>query len=97
MLLFIEQVSGSSPKDVAKQLRDQEMVIKGERLLFACALISLTGIVCFSPGFRDKSVITVLNRYIPIAAAFGGMCIGALTVLADFMGELLALQPCFCS
>jgi len=61
------EVSGSSPKDVAKQLRDQEMIIK---------------------GFRDKSVITVLNRYIPIAAAFGGMCIGALTVMADFMGAI---------
>jgi protein transport protein SEC61 subunit alpha len=61
------EVSGSSPKDVAKQLRDQDMVIK---------------------GFRDKSVLTVLNRYIPIAAAFGGMCIGALTVAADFMGAI---------
>jgi len=61
------EVSGSSPKDVAKTLRDQEMIIK---------------------GFREKSIITVLNRYIPTAAAFGGMCIGALTVLADFMGAI---------
>jgi protein transport protein SEC61 subunit alpha len=61
------EVSGSSPKDVAKQLREQDMVIK---------------------GYRDKSVITVLNRYIPIAAAFGGMCIGGLTVVADFMGAI---------
>jgi len=61
------EVSGSSPRDVAKQLRDQDMVIR---------------------GFRDKSVLSVLNRYIPTAAAFGGMCIGALTVLADFMGAI---------
>lgn len=61
------EVSGSSPTDVAKQLKDQDMVIR---------------------GFRNKSVITVLNRYIPIAAAFGGMCIGALTVVADFMGAI---------
>jgi len=61
------EVSGSSPKDVAKQLRDQEMIIG---------------------GFRPKSMITVLNRYIPIAAAFGGMCIGALTIVADFMGAI---------
>jgi len=60
-------VSGSSPRDVAKQLRDQDMIIK---------------------GFRDKSVINVLNRYIPTAAAFGGMCIGGLTVFADFMGAI---------
>jgi len=61
------EVSGSSPKDVAKQLRDQDM---------------------FITGFRNRSVILVLNRYIPIAAAFGGMCIGALTVVADFMGAI---------
>jgi preprotein translocase subunit SecY len=27
-------------------------------------------------------------RYIPTAAAFGGMCIGALTVVADFLGAI---------
>merc|ERR1711868_292217 len=53
------EVSGSSPKDVAKQLRDQQMVMKGH---------------------RDSSLAKELNRYIPTAAAFGGMCIGALTV-----------------
>jgi protein transport protein SEC61 subunit alpha len=61
------EVSGSSPRDVAKQFKDQDMVIK---------------------GFREKSVVRVLERYIPIAAAFGGMCIGALTVAADFMGAI---------
>jgi len=61
------EVSGSSPKDVAKQLRDQQMIIRGH---------------------RNSSVIYVLKRYIPIAAAFGGMCIGALTVVADFMGAI---------
>lgn len=30
----------------------------------------------------------VLERYIPTAAAFGGMCIGALTVAADFLGAI---------
>lgn len=29
-----------------------------------------------------------LNRYIPTAAAFGGMCIGALTIVADFLGAI---------
>jgi len=61
------EVSGSSARDVAKQLRDQQMVMKGH---------------------RESSLVTVLNRYIPTAAAFGGMCIGALTVLADFMGAV---------
>lgn len=27
-------------------------------------------------------------RYIPTAAAFGGLCIGALSVLADFLGAI---------
>lgn len=61
------EVSGSSARDVAKQLRDQQMVMKGH---------------------RDTSIVNVLNRYIPTAAAFGGMCIGALTMLADFMGAI---------
>eukprot|EP00922_Rhytidocystis_sp_ex-Travisia-forbesii_P038432 GHVS01057254.1.p1 GENE.GHVS01057254.1~~GHVS01057254.1.p1 ORF type:complete len:474 (+),score=65.87 GHVS01057254.1:222-1643(+) len=61
------EVSGSSARDVAKQLRDQQMVMK---------------------GYRDSSLVQVLNRYIPTAAAFGGMCIGALTILADFLGAI---------
>ena len=39
-------------------------------------------------GHRDSALVHVLNRYIPTAAAFGGMCIGALTVCADFMGAI---------
>lgn len=60
-------VSGSAPKDVAKQLRDQQMVMRGH---------------------RDSSMMKQLNRYIPTAAAFGGLCIGALSVMADFMGAI---------
>jgi len=37
-------------------------------------------------GHREKSMIHELNRYIPTAAAFGGLCIGALSVVADFLG-----------
>mmetsp|Transcript_26955 Transcript_26955/g.92020 ORF Transcript_26955/g.92020 Transcript_26955/m.92020 type:complete len:479 (+) Transcript_26955:80-1516(+) len=61
------EVSGSSARDVAKQLRDQQM---------------------FMTGFRDSQLKKELNRYIPTAAAFGGMCIGALSVVADFMGAI---------
>ena len=38
-------------------------------------------------GHRESSMVHELNRYIPTAAAFGGLCIGALSVLADFLGE----------
>jgi len=61
------EVSGASARDVAKQLRDNQMIMKGH---------------------RDSALIHVLNRYIPTAAAFGGMCIGALSVVADFMGAI---------
>jgi len=61
------EVSGSSAKDVAKQLKDQQM---------------------FMQGHRECNLEKELNRYIPTAAAFGGMCIGALTVIADFMGAI---------
>lgn len=40
------------------------------------------------PGFRDSGLKNELRRYIPIAASFGGMCIGALTIIADFMGAI---------
>ncbi|CAN0853584.1 Protein transport protein Sec61 subunit alpha [Linum grandiflorum] len=40
------------------------------------------------PGHRDSNMENELNRYIPTAAAFGGICIGALTVLADFTGAI---------
>ena len=39
-------------------------------------------------GHRETSMIHELNRYIPTAAAFGGLCIGALSVSADFMGAI---------
>jgi len=60
-------VSGSSAKDVAKQISDQGMMI---------------------PGYRDSDIPKYLNKYIPIAASFGGACIGALTIVADFLGAI---------
>lgn len=61
------EVSGQSARDVAKQLRDANMVFQ---------------------GYRDQSLLAVLNKYIPTAAAFGGMCIGFLTIVADFLGAI---------
>lgn len=61
------EVSGQSPKDIAKQLRDRQIEI---------------------PGHKKQSIIHVLNKYIPTAAAFGGMCIGLLTIAADFLGAI---------
>jgi protein transport protein SEC61 subunit alpha len=64
--LWIE-ISGSGPKDVARQLRDQKMALRGH---------------------GDNSTVKVLNRFIPTAAAFGGMCVGALSIFADLLGAI---------
>merc|ERR1711934_1047177 len=61
------EVSGSSPRDGAKQLRDEQMIFKGH---------------------RESSLLRTLDMYIPTAAAFGGMCIGMLTIVADFLGAI---------
>ena len=36
----------------------------------------------------EKTLRRELDRYIPTAAMFGGMCIGALTVFTDMIGAL---------
>ena len=61
------EVSGSSARDVARQLKDQQM---------------------FMQGHRETNLRKVLELYIPTAAAFGGMCIGALTIFADMIGAI---------
>ena len=61
------EISGSGPRDVARMLRENKVVIR---------------------GYRDKSTLHVLNRYIPTAAAFGGMCVGALSIFADLLGAI---------
>ncbi|KAK4255918.1 hypothetical protein QN277_008846 [Acacia crassicarpa] len=60
-------VSGSSATDVAKHLKEQQMMMLGH---------------------QEATSETELNRYIPTAVAFGGICIGALTGLADFTGAI---------
>jgi len=62
-------ISNSSPLDVAKHLRSQNMTIR---------------------GYSQKSIHNspYLKIYIPTAAALGGVCVGILTIFADFMGAL---------
>jgi protein transport protein SEC61 subunit alpha len=61
------EVSGSSPRDVAKQLKEQGLIMAGH---------------------REQSMYKELKRVIPTAAAFGGACIGALSVFSDLLGAL---------
>ena len=62
------EVSGSSPKDVFRQLKEQKMMIPGHH--------------------RDSSMLRELERYIPTAAALGGLCIGLLSITADMLGAI---------
>ena len=39
-------------------------------------------------GHRESHMRKILNFYIPTAAALGGLCIGALSVLGDMMGAI---------
>ena len=39
-------------------------------------------------GHREQSMYKELKRIIPTAAAFGGACIGALSVISDLSGAL---------
>lgn len=62
-------ISGTSSRDIAKQLMGQDLFIEGMKE-------------------NNEAMVIYLNRYIPIAASFGGCCIGALTIFADFMGAI---------
>lgn len=36
----------------------------------------------------EEGTAEMLEKYIPVAASFGGLCIGALTIFADFLGAI---------
>mmetsp|Transcript_6485 Transcript_6485/g.9774 ORF Transcript_6485/g.9774 Transcript_6485/m.9774 type:complete len:490 (+) Transcript_6485:77-1546(+) len=66
------EVSGKGPKGVARELKEQQMIIKGH---------------------RDTALEHELNRYIPVAAALGGVCVGVLSFIADLLGSAVS-GPC---
>ncbi|EPY19573.1 protein transport protein SEC61 subunit alpha [Strigomonas culicis] len=36
----------------------------------------------------EEDMARLLDKYIPVAASFGGLCVGALTLFADFLGAI---------
>jgi len=60
------EISGSGPRDVARQLSEGHMAIRG----------------------YERNPLHRLNQIIPTAAAFGGMCVAALSVFADLLGAI---------
>jgi len=65
-LIWMNASSGS-PKEVAKELHENKMMIKGHRM---------------------NATIRELSRYIPTAALMGGVCVGAITVIADLIDSV---------
>jgi len=74
------EVSGSGPQDIAKQLKDQQMV---------CALFSLHSIETYPiflqvvAGRCKASMYKELKRVTPTVAAFGSAIPGLLSVSAN--------------
>ncbi|XP_010831133.1 PREDICTED: protein transport protein Sec61 subunit alpha isoform 1 [Bison bison bison] len=61
---------------------------RGEAVAGPCGAVGrFCGALQEERGGSSVSGIQV-QRYIPTAAAFGGLCIGALSVLADFLGAI---------
>mmetsp|Transcript_31225 Transcript_31225/g.35652 ORF Transcript_31225/g.35652 Transcript_31225/m.35652 type:complete len:85 (+) Transcript_31225:1072-1326(+) len=44
--------------------------------------------LCIEGLTKEESMIKHLNRYIPTAAALGGVMVGLLTVFADMIGAI---------
>ncbi|GMY37485.1 Protein transport protein Sec61 subunit alpha [Fagus crenata] len=97
------EVSGSSARDVAKQLKTISFMNNGETASaiepctqlhdheHKCYCVRICGLsygTTNGDAWLNSNLQKELNSYIPTAAAFGGICIGALTVLADFMEQL---------
>ena len=67
-------VSGSSVKEEVQKMQAEGMSVAGSRAT--------------SSNQTDHYARKILNRYIPTAALLGGMAIGVLTIVADFMGAI---------
>ena len=98
------EISMQSAKHIASSLRQQNMKLAFARDdpkamqasagprgrgRHACRnALPARGRVWSSPPLLLPLAQEQLNRYIPTAAAFGGMCIGLLTIAADLLGAV---------
>jgi protein transport protein SEC61 subunit alpha len=78
------EVSGSGPRDIAKQLKDQQMV----RCYIFNIRTNLSILSQVMAGHREGSMYKELKRVVPTAAALGGALLGLLSVVADLMGAI---------
>jgi preprotein translocase subunit SecY len=81
------EVSGSGPRDVAKHLRDQQMVGNSRGQSYNNLLIYSHQVMA---GHREGSMYKELKHIIPTAAAFGGAVLGVLSVAAAQVSSWLS-------
>jgi len=59
-----------------------------ETRVSGCTFVTLRRVGSRRPGYACIYTGFPFHRYIPTAAAFGGLCIGGLSVMADFLGAI---------
>ena len=78
-------MSGSGPRDIAKQLKDQQLVrTRTLPLFFRLLTLSRSWLVIV----RVRCTKNLFKRVVPTAAALGGAILGLLSVAADLMGAI---------
>ena len=61
------EVSGQGPKEIAANLKEQGMFLR---------------------GYSAEGTFQKIKNLVMLAATLGGMCIGILTIFADFLGAI---------
>ena len=82
------EVSGSGPRDVAKQLKDQQMVMAGHREGSMYKELKKVRSGSEVKESKAKELMKFFLQVIPTAAVFGGAVIGLLCVVTDLVGAL---------
>ena len=77
-IIFSKTWSSSGPRDIARQLKDQQLV----RFALFRSLTSLMA------GHREDSMYKELKRVVTTAASLGGAILGLLSVAAVLMGAI---------
>lgn len=62
--------------------------VDGARAEQVTRTLEESDLCCWLPDHTQRVHAGSLCRYIPTAAAFGGLCIGGLSVMADFLGAI---------
>ncbi|KAM9918025.1 hypothetical protein OXX59_008947 [Metschnikowia pulcherrima] len=89
--VFWADISGSAPKDIAKQFKDQAIVISGKRDVSVTRELSRTIPVAAVSGAASLVVVSLIGELLGSAGKTVSVAVGvsaAFAVLEDFMTEL---------